>query len=99
MKYLPILIIQLVVMGVIASCHGVQQPKPAAVSAKPVKDSVHIYSAAMLDSKKDPTCGMPSGSGMEDTLHLKNGKVIGFCSKECKEAYLKDPKQYPITYK
>jgi len=42
---------------------------------------------------------MPSGSGMEDTLHLKNGKVIGFCSKECKEAYLKDPKQYPITYK
>lgn len=82
-------------LGMIA-CGGVQQPPP--VHTAPVKDSVKIFRAAMLDSKKDPACGMPSTAAMIDTLVIK-GKVVGFCSKECKEAYLKDPKQYPIEYK
>lgn len=43
-----------------------------------------------LDSKKDLSCGMPISAGLEDTAHYKN-KVYGFCSKECKEAFLKDP--------
>ncbi|HEY4206894.1 MAG TPA: hypothetical protein VGM31_08780 [Puia sp.] len=79
----------------IAACHN--HPQPAVVAAV-VRDSVKVYKAALLDSKKDPACGMPSTAGMEDTLHV-NGKVIGFCSKECKQAYLKAPKEYKVEWK
>jgi YHS domain-containing protein len=46
--------------------------------------------AAMVDNKKDPSCGMPVTAGIEDTVHY-NGKVYGFCSEECKNAFLKNP--------
>ena len=49
-----------------------------------------IYTAAMVDNKKDPNCGMPVTAGIADTVHYK-GKVIGFCSDECKQAFLKNP--------
>ena len=32
---------------------------------------------------------MPVTAGVSDTLHFKN-KVLGFCSTECKESFLKD---------
>jgi YHS domain-containing protein len=67
-------------------------------AASMARDTVKTYDAALLANTKDPSCGMTTSSGMEDTIHLGN-KVIGFCSKECKAAYLKDPKSYPITYK
>ena len=50
----------------------------------------HAYSVAMVDNKKDPSCGMPVTAGIGDTVHYE-GKVIGFCSKECKDDFLKDP--------
>jgi YHS domain-containing protein len=49
------------------------------------------YTADMVDNKKDPSCGMPLTAGIEDTVHY-NGKVYGFCSDECKQIFLKDPK-------
>jgi len=49
-----------------------------------------IYTAAMVDNKKDPNCGMPVTAGIEDTVHYKD-KVYGFCSEECKDAFLKNP--------
>jgi len=48
------------------------------------------FTAAMVDNKKDPSCGMPVTAGIEDTVHY-NGKVYGFCSEECKNAFLKNP--------
>ena len=54
----------------------------------PKADSVK-YTVAMVDNAKDPSCGMPVGAGIDDTAHVKN-KVLGFCSKECKEAFMKD---------
>jgi YHS domain-containing protein len=96
---------QLIIIGIVtlalAGCHssaGKDNPVPATVTGAQAADSVKTYDVALLDNKKDPVCGMPSGAGMEDTLHV-NGKVIGFCSKECKAAFLKDPKSYPILYK
>jgi YHS domain-containing protein len=84
-------------LAVLAACHSastpVAQPTPAIA-----RDTVKTYDVAILDNKKDPVCGMPSRSGMEDTIHL-GGKVIGFCSKECKDAFLKSPKSYAIEYK
>ena len=44
----------------------------------------------IVDNRKDPSCGMPVTAGIGDTAHYKD-KLIGFCSKECKEAFQKSP--------
>jgi YHS domain-containing protein len=51
------------------------------------------FTADMVDNKKDFACGMPVTAGINDTAHYE-GKVYGFCSKECKDEFLKDPKGY-----
>lgn len=48
------------------------------------------FTLAMVDNKKDPSCGMPVSAGIADTAHFK-GKVYGFCSDECKQQFLKNP--------
>jgi YHS domain-containing protein len=63
-------------------------PAPAATAIMPA-DSTKSYDQALIDNKKDPSCGMPTTAGVSDTLHFKN-KVLGFCSTECKESFLKD---------
>ena len=63
-------------------------PAPAATAIMPA-DSTKTYDQALVDNKKDPSCGMPVTAGVSDTLHFKN-KVLGFCSSECKESFLKD---------
>ena len=67
-------------------------PKVSAVTenqAQPKKDLKNF----VLDSKKDLSCGMPISAGLEDTAHYR-GKLYGFCSKECKDAFLKNPTAY-----
>jgi len=54
------------------------------------KDSVNVFEHLLVDNKKDPSCGMPVKAGISDTAHYKD-KVLGFCSKECKDAFLKNP--------
>lgn len=49
------------------------------------------YAASSVDNKKDPTCGMPVTAGISDTANYDN-HVIGFCSTECKNEFLKNPK-------
>ena len=61
---------------------------PAATAIMPA-DSTKSYDQALIDNKKDPSCGMPVTAGVSDTLHFKN-KVLGFCSTECKDSFLKD---------
>ncbi len=63
-------------------------PAPAATAIMPA-DSTKTYDQALVDNKKDPSCGMPVSAGISDTLHFK-GKVIGFCSTECKDSFIKD---------
>lgn len=48
-----------------------------------------------LASNEDVVCGMPIKAGLSDTA-MVNGKIYGFCSKECKEAYVKDPASFPV---
>lgn len=62
--------------------------KDSMTMSKPITDSIK-FAAADVDNMKDPTCGMPVGAGIEDTAHYNN-KVIGFCSKECKDEFLKN---------
>lgn len=39
-------------------------------------------------SKDDPICGMPIKGGISDTATV-DGKLYGFCAKECKDEFLK----------
>ena len=49
------------------------------------------YAVELVNNKKDPSCGMPVTAGISDTAHYEK-KVLGFCSTECKNEFLKNPK-------
>lgn len=49
------------------------------------------YAVSLVNNKKDPTCGMPVTAGISDTAHYEKN-VLGFCSIECKNEFLKNPK-------
>lgn len=51
------------------------------------------FKQVVFDAKKDLVCGMPTSAGVSDTLHYKD-KVYGFCSKECKDEFVKNPSAY-----
>jgi YHS domain-containing protein len=51
------------------------------------------FKQVVFDAKKDLVCGMPISAGVSDTLHYKD-KVYGFCSKECKDEFVKNPSAY-----
>jgi YHS domain-containing protein len=53
--------------------------------------SEKTYAVSLVNNKKDPTCGMPVTAGISDTAHYDN-HVLGFCSTECKNEFLKNPK-------
>lgn len=64
-------------------------PAPAATAIMPV-DSTKSYDIALVNNKKDPSCGMPVTAGIADTAHYKD-KVLGFCGTECKNEFAKNP--------
>lgn len=67
------------------------EEKPAADTMAMQKDTAaNVFEHLLVDNKKDPSCGMPVTAGISDTAHYKD-KVLGFCSKECKDAFLKNP--------
>ena len=71
--------------------------KPSADSTATV-DTTKKYKIAMVANKYDPSCGMPLTAGLEDTVHYQ-GKAYGFCSKECKSEFLRNPKGYVAKMK
>jgi YHS domain-containing protein len=88
-----ILFVFLTVAVLIISCGDQQSTKISEthVALTANADTVK-FTAAMVDNKRDPSCGMPVSAGIGDTAHYK-GKVLGFCSKECKDEFLKDPEK------
>lgn len=48
------------------------------------------FELKLVQNKKDPACGMPVTAGINDTAHYKE-QVLGFCSKECKDEFNKNP--------
>jgi YHS domain-containing protein len=65
----------------------------SAISVNKPVESTPVYTADMVVNKKDFACGMPVTAGIADTAHYK-GKAYGFCSKECKDEFLKTPEKY-----
>lgn len=79
------------------SCSESKQKDESPVAVEKKDSMVATPDAAfkdvVFDSKKDLTCGMPVTAGVADTAHYK-GKVYGFCAKECKDEFVKNPEQY-----
>ena len=88
----PLVCLFIVAIAFVACQSGpAKTDKPAADTMAMAKDSAaNIFEHLIVDNKKDPSCGMPVTAGIGDTAHYKN-KVLGFCSKECKEEFLKNP--------
>jgi YHS domain-containing protein len=76
-----------------AACQSQQpqesMPAPVVTTIMPL-DSTKSYDIALVNNKKDPSCGMPVTAGIADTAHFK-GKVLGFCGTECKNEFNKNP--------
>ena len=84
---------------IITVAFGCNQPKSVMPENKmetvaAAKDTAE-NNLAKLDFavKKDLSCGMPISAGLSDTATYK-GKLYGFCAKECKEDFLKDPEAH-----
>ncbi len=81
-------IISLIFLLFFAACHlENDQQKTEFISAPKDTTPPKDYSNVVFATKKDTTCGMPLSAGIGDTLHWK-GKVYGFCSKQCKDAFV-----------
>ena len=77
----------------LAACTSHSQKENVVESTKDttsIAAPANLYKNIAFASKKDLNCGMPLSAGIGDTAHYK-GKIYGFCSKECKDDFLKDP--------
>jgi YHS domain-containing protein len=52
-----------------------------------------VFKNTKVDNTNDLVCRMPLTAGVGDTAHY-SGKVYGFCSKGCKEKFVKSPAEY-----
>jgi YHS domain-containing protein len=90
---------KLLVVILVAVVYGCNQPKSVMPEKKMETVSATKDSAANdlttlnFAVKKDLSCGMPTSAGVADTVTYK-GKLYGFCAKECKEDFLKDPEAH-----
>ena len=93
MKNIKLLACAFLSLLVISSCNNQKSNENTVVKMSTVAEQDPVkFTPAMVDNKRDPSCGMPVAAGIEDTIHYKN-KVLGFCSKECKDEFLKDPEK------
>lgn len=77
----------------LAACNSHRQQENKTehtVDSSSVVAPVKKFENVKFASTKDLNCGMPLSAGLEDTAHYK-GKIYGFCSKECKDDFLKNP--------
>jgi YHS domain-containing protein len=86
-------------VGLIAACRNTSSKKPVpgspvkSATATPPKPRFIKIDTALLASRKDLVCYMPLWTGIGDTCTYK-GKIYGFCSKDCKDDFLKSPTEY-----
>ena len=88
MKYLCLML----ALGVLSSCNqkaGQKASEPTMTETK----TVNIEMSA-LASNKDYVCEMTLEKGAIGDTASYQDKIYGFCSKECKTEFLKDPQSY-----
>lgn len=57
-------------------------------STETAETIISDFSNIPFASKRDTICHMPLSAGILDTA-IAGGKIYGFCSKECKDAFVK----------
>jgi YHS domain-containing protein len=87
-RFLPFIISAFIVLVACQSAGTTPTEKPKDTVA--MKADTGVFDHLLVDNRKDPSCGMPVTAGIHDTAHYK-GNVLGFCSKECKEGFQKNP--------
>jgi YHS domain-containing protein len=85
-----LLISACLVMSACQSATSKTETTPIDTMAMKKDTTTQVFDHLLVDNRKDPSCGMPVTAGIGDTAHYKN-KVLGFCSKECKDAFEKNP--------
>ncbi|MET6996480.1 hypothetical protein [Chitinophaga defluvii] len=80
------------------SNHGEQQQAAMDTAGMMTSEAEITYDTALVANKKDPVCRMPVRMGVHDTAHYKN-EVLGFCSQECKTAFVAKPADYKLEMK
>ena len=70
-----------------------EKDSSTAAMPMPAHDDHDKFKDVKFDYATDPVCNMPVTAGVSDTAHY-DGKVIGFCSPDCKTAFVADPKSY-----
>ena len=89
----PFIVLTCIISILIAGgCNSAASKQTEFVSAPADSTPKKDYSNVVFATKKDTTCGMPLSAGIGDTLHW-NGKVYGFCSKQCKDAFVEKLKK------
>ena len=89
-----------VVMWAMAACHPGGQSADAAAGRRAMDSTAQAAAnfkkavISLVDYKKDPACGMPLTTELEDTTRYK-GKLYGFLAqRNVWRSSLKDPEGY-----
>lgn len=90
MKTISILITATIILAACSQPHHEKVQPPPVSAPMPVVHADTSLKRLAYDSKRDLVCGMPLSAGITDTAHYQK-KLYGFCSKECKEDFVKDP--------
>ena len=74
------------------ACHNNQDNQDARQKAmeKVAAPSERSLDKLATENKRDFICSMPLTAGIGDVSHYQ-GKIYGFCSKECKKEFEKNP--------
>jgi len=82
-------------IAAMTACHNNTNNEDAKKKAmeKVSAPSEQTLEKVATENKKDFICNMPLTAGIGDTANYK-GKIYGFCSKECKKEFEKNPTAY-----
>jgi len=82
---------------VLAACLGCSSGEMSKTNASTMTSSASKAAEDLknlkFDYPKDPACGAALSEGIGDSTEYK-GKLYGFCSKECKDKFVKSPESF-----
>lgn len=84
------MLVSIAVLITLSACNNSTEPAKTDTTQmqQAAAETKADFSNVEFASRIDTTCGMPIKAGVSDTLIL-NGKVYGFCAKECKDDFVK----------
>ncbi|MFN8286830.1 MAG: YHS domain-containing protein [Chitinophagales bacterium] len=89
-----VLLIVVIACGLFSCNQGSPETKKAETNSPAPEETKINVKLTQLSSDVDHVCGMSiTDDGINDTASY-DGKLYGFCSKECKDEFVKDPGKY-----